>query len=388
MTLPGAAFKAAALAAGLLAAALLLAACAQVGPPRPPSANLPAAPAQFVLRRSGGELRLRWTSSPRTNDGAAQKGPITPFLCVWPTRHPRLPPPRDVFCPRAAAIAAPAAPGASGVASLPLAQLFPALPAAGGTPPRLALPSVFLALSFANSRGARGDWSAFQAVPTAPAAPPPSGLVAAVRPAPGGVAIHLAWRPVAPVASGFISGLRVFRRALPPFLAAEASGEPENGDWEAQADLPPVATAYSDRHVVVGQTYQYELRSLIGAGANQVEGPASAVVTVAARDVFPPPAPSGLRAALSPGPPVTVELSWLPVTAPDLAGYNVYRRRPPSDGAAGAWVKVNPALLPTPVFSLPLGANAPAWRFAVTAVDQRGNESAPSPPVTVFAPAP
>ena len=70
-----------------------------------------------------------------------------------------------------------------------------------------------------------------------------------------------------------------------------------------------------------------------------------------------------------------IDLSWLPVTEADLAGYAVYRRE-----GEGAWQRISPAQpVVGPAFHDPEVQPGHTYRYAVTAIDQLGHESARSP---------
>lgn len=337
-----------------------------MAPPLPPSANLPAAPPAFAATRAGDALELTWRSSPRTTDGATQRGLVRPVLCAWFTARPRLPVPAALPCPRQIPLGAAAAAGAPGAQLLPMARLRLGLPASGPPPLALAAPFVRVALGFANRRGEVGAWSAFTLVSLAPAPKPPAGLRAVL--APDGV--HLRWHALPPGEQP--AAWRVFRRELAPQASA----------FTPLADLPGSAVDYRDEQIVWGDRYAYLVRAVGGAGPSEVLGPATAALVVNARNRFPPPAPTALRAVVAPGPPpAAVALSWLPVSTARLAGYNLYRR------AAGAaeWRRLNPALLPTPVFR-DSGVASGDYEYAATAVDEDGNESPRSAPASIHVP--
>jgi len=93
-------------------------------------------------------------------------------------------------------------------------------------------------------------------------------------------------------------------------------------------------------------------------------------------DADAPSAQQGLTAKRTGG---TVHLSWTANTESDLAGYNVYR----ATSAGGPFTRINPSLVTGPIYddsSLP--ASDLLW-YAVTALDQGGNESAKSAAVSV-----
>ena len=69
----------------------------------------------------------------------------------------------------------------------------------------------------------------------------------------------------------------------------------------------------------------------------------------------------------------TIDLSWRPGAEADLAGYNVYRR----DLPAGEWRRLNAAPIAVPAFTDRTVSSGDTFVYRVTAVDSRGNESAP-----------
>ncbi len=90
-------------------------------------------------------------------------------------------------------------------------------------------------------------------------------------------------------------------------------------------------------------------------------------------DATPPPPPSGLSAVASPDGRITV--SWNSVQSFDLVAYHVYRSESPG-------VSIDPAqriaVVPAedPMFADQLTMNGVTYYYAVTAVDQSGNEGA------------
>ena len=106
----------------------------------------------------------------------------------------------------------------------------------------------------------------------------------------------------------------------------------------------------------------------------EIDGDDSPEVNVFAHDVFPPAVPSGLQAVFSgPGQQAFIDLIWAPVTDVDLEGYNVYRHE---EGAPPT--KVNAAPLKTPAYRDASVVSGKKYLYSVSAVDVRGNESAPS----------
>jgi hypothetical protein len=138
------------------------------------------------------------------------------------------------------------------------------------------------------------------------------------------------------------------------------------------------AAAVVDTGIEWQKRYQYwvdPVTSWQGAGKKgEVEGQGSPVVSVFADDIFPPVVPAGLEAVSSGAvDQPSIDLSWTPDTEPDLAGYNIYRHlesEPP--------VKINSELVKTSAFRDNKVSAGKKYYYSVSAVDQRGNESARS----------
>jgi fibronectin type 3 domain-containing protein len=86
-----------------------------------------------------------------------------------------------------------------------------------------------------------------------------------------------------------------------------------------------------------------------------------------------PSAPTGLTALAEPG---ALEIRWSPSAEGDLASYRVYRAEPNSPPARLAEVPAG-----TTLYRDETAARGAPYRYTVTAVDQAGNESAPSAPL-------
>ncbi|MGH9643249.1 MAG: hypothetical protein ACRD3Q_12590, partial [Terriglobales bacterium] len=114
----------------------------------------------------------------------------------------------------------------------------------------------------------------------------------------------------------------------------------------------------------------------------QVEGDNSNQIEVVAHDVFPPPVPAGLQAVYSgEGQKPFVDLIWAPVTAADLAGYNVYRSE---DNSVPS--KLNSEPVKTPSYRDTSVTSGKTYLYTVTAIDIRNNESKKSEPATETVP--
>ncbi len=124
------------------------------------------------------------------------------------------------------------------------------------------------------------------------------------------------------------------------------------------------------RGLTPGSTYYFAMRVRDDAG--NWSGVSNVVRWAGALDEAPPAVPSGLVSeVLGNG----LHLSWTPSSAPDLAGYSVYR----ANSAAGPYTRLNLDLITVAEYqddALPLDGSSP-W-YQVTASDLSGNESARS----------
>src|SRR5260370_1296673 len=104
-------------------------------------------------------------------------------------------------------------------------------------------------------------------------------------------------------------------------------------------------------------------------------------------------APSARRATVPPSrtrrcssrrrrPRRPMEGPWRQSEAPDLAGYMVYRR----GAATGEFVRLTAKPIATTSYVDTTVASGQAYDYRVTAIDQAGNESAPSTEVHVAVP--
>jgi hypothetical protein len=127
----------------------------------------------------------------------------------------------------------------------------------------------------------------------------------------------------------------------------------------------------------------------IGARSLPYRSATSAPVEFVLRLIYPPLPPTGLTAAgfVSTSGSYAVDLVWQPVNdsglLAGLAGYNVYREA--VDTAGGA-TKLNEAPVALPGFHDATASAGTRYRYRVTAVDKKGNES--SATTYVLEPAP
>jgi hypothetical protein len=160
-----------------------------------------------------------------------------------------------------------------------------------------------------------------------------------------------------------------------------ADGDPEHDsgglvDTTAKPDEPYRYTAMRSRSVTL-DGHKMEMRSEL-----------SDVVAITLRDVFPPAVPQGVLVAgfaVEGSDNLAADLVWQPDTESDLAGYNVYRQTLAVDGKADAVVKLTEKPVALPSFHDATVVRGYGYRYTVTAIDGKGNESPASAPVDLAA---
>lgn len=129
-----------------------------------------------------------------------------------------------------------------------------------------------------------------------------------------------------------------------------------------------------DKTIKPGQQAVFVLEAIHPGGARSEASPE---ITAVARDIFPPSTPAGLTAVAGIG---TIELAWDRSPESDVAGYRVSRAV--GDAALAPIGELTRAAS----FSDRDIKSGVTYRYAVSAIDENGNASAPSQPVTVQAP--
>lgn len=203
------------------------------------------------------------------------------------------------------------------------------------------------------TRGPRGRWSEWSNLIVlrivAPPAPP-GGL--RVEGAPEGV--RVAWE-------GEGARWRVFRKSDGEF---EQAAEVEQREW-------------LDRDARFGQTLKYAVEQVAETGAVPAVSERTAPVRIRYEDTFPPAPPAGLRVVAGTG---AIELNWDRNREEDLRAYQVWRAE-----EGGELVRLGkPAAAST--FSDRTVVAGRRYRYAVSAIDEKGNESRPCDPVEIVAP--
>jgi hypothetical protein len=358
------------LAAALAVAAAL--ACGKRGDPQPPLARTPQPVRDLAVGQRGAELSIRYVA-PRTTTGGV---PLEVHEVEVLTA------PAEGEFERAALVESHrAGPGETVVLSRPL-------------------PPPGAKLRIAARAAAKGERSALTSVVSfivQPPPPPPAALVARLTPD----GVTLAWQgtipsppppppspspsPAAsPAASGSSPAPAPARPGLPK-AAAPPAPPPRPATpgfrvfrrdpavpYDAAMNAAPITVnAFEDRTVGAGPRWCYVVRLALSTDP-LVESAPSNEVCVDVKDVSPPAAPLGVATLVTAD---AVEVSWSPSGEADLAGYRVYRA---AEGAPPARVVDLPASRTT--WRDPAPGRGGAHLYTVTAIDQAGNESAPSAP--------
>ncbi len=356
-----------------------LSGCAAIGPPLPPSLELPKPPSDLHAARKGDKVRLTWTVPQRTTDRQRVR-------YLGDTRICRSLDTAIKQCETPVGEAAPPADFASGqkASAKKLSATFTdTLPSQ--IEQEHATGFAAYAVEALNKAGRGAGLSNQVHVALVPTLPPFGDFSAKVV----SDGVLLSWRcqSVPGAKREHVRHLfRIYRRqegSRNETKIAEPDAPCIDGlhPGEAFADLPAekqsdFTASFLDQTFEWEQTYSYRgtvvsVLAMPGKPVVEVEGDDTPEVKVFAHDIFPPATPAGLQAVYSgPGQEPFIDLIWAPVTAADLAGYNVYRHE-----SGGAAVKLNAEPVKTPAFRDRNVTAGKRYFYSVSAVDLRGNES-------------
>ncbi len=345
----------------ILAAPVLFTACATIGPPQPPSLELPKPPTDLRAVRKGERVVLSWTVPSVTTDRQSARSVGLTQICRG------LEPTLKECGTRVGEAAAQLASGAAASSKQKAARSYTE-PLNGQLLSDDPSSFVTYAIEVLNADGRGAGLSNQVRVSLARTLPPPREFAARLT----GQGVVLTWaNGIPPVGSAAVHYIyRVYRRL--------EGSQDEILAGQIAAGSEPILTL-TDASIEWEKTYEYRSETVtVIARENkselQVDGDDTPEIKVVAHDVFPPAVPSGLQAVASgPGQKTFVDLVWAPVTDVDLDGYNVYRHE---EGSAP--VKVNAAPLKTPAYRDTAVAPGKSYVYSVSAVDLRGNESARS----------
>ncbi len=315
------------IAPALAAAALFAAGCGYIGGPLPPLANVPAPVRDLAAVQRGARILVSFTVPSHTTEGLAIRRALELDLRIGAAAEPFH---AEEWAAQATQV--PPAPVVQGIARYEI-------PAAQWTGKEAAI-----GVRVIGANGKQAGWSNYALVPVVPPPDKPVDLKAENTAA----GIHLAWH-----ARG--DRFRVLRRT-------------------GSESFTPVATVprteWTDGAAQFGAHYSYQVQTIVNLGnTKEAESDASDPVTFTPLDEFPPAPPTGLRATAAPN---SIELAWDQNSEPDLAGYRIYRSA--ADGPFEKIAIVNEI----PSYSDQHVEHGKTYRYALTAVDKSGNESARS----------
>lgn len=182
-------------------------------------------------------------------------------------------------------------------------------------------------------------------------------------------------------------GLRGSATEAGVFLQWEAGEGPEGRSWRVYRKGPEGEefallgkageASWLDRGIEYGRRYSYFVQAVAAAGDGEAESEPGRVLTVEPRDTFPPAVPAGLTVIAGVN---TIELAWERNAEADFAAYQIWR----SEGE-GEFTRVG-----DPVSVLSFSdtglVSGRRYKYALTAIDQAGNESAKCEAVEITAP--
>ncbi len=324
-----------------LATALLvlgLASCGYVGPVLPPSPRLPQSVTNLVAVERGDKIVIDFSTPPRTTDNI----PITRFsdidLRVGPAAIPF-----DFDTWADSATRYPVQPPPLGDPDDPVPEsLSKTIPAASWVGKRVAV-AVRTSIRKKDHYSSWSNRVVLEVVP--PLAPPVVQWKSTAK------GVSLSWQ-----AEGRNLEYRIYRQGSNDTHSTQVgtSKTPDYLDTTSQYDTP----------------YKYSVVAVEGLA----ESLPSEVVDVETKDTFAPSIPANLTALAA---PASIELSWQRSPESDLKGYFVYR-----SVDNGPYERVG-GLLTLPDFSDRHAERGKTYRYRVSAVDQKNNESEKSAPVTV-----
>ena len=361
---------------------LLAFGCASPGPPRSPSLNLPEPVRDLSVTRIGNSVEIHFTAPSRTTDKLPIKAAtVSGQICRQIGTSPCLPVPAS----RTSILNS----FSDGTPHLitwtdPLPQDI-----AQGQPQTLAYRVEFF------SPAGR---SAGLSNPAFTAAGPPASPVQDLRATGSRLGVILTWNATNQPGEVRLKREDLAFQASKPGPQTKPSKESSRTTvWLAASPLNDTSHAAQmlDSSALPDTPYRYvaQRRVSLELGNKSIEilSEPSAPVTYTLHEVYPPPTPAGLTAVGyfskpslpdSP-PPFAVDLIWQPIDnaglTAGLTGYNVYREA--IDPTTDPRDRLNTAPLQTPGFHDPSADSALRYRYSVTAVDTKGNES---PPVTVI----
>ena len=306
---------------------LLMSGCGYVGDPQPPALRIPGRVTDLRVAQQEDRIAIHFTVPELTTEGLPLKLGKVELLAGPNTQAP--------FSAEA---------WAAGAKTLDTSAVKPGPASVELTFPGWNGQEVFFRVRVLSDRGKDGGWSDFAKLRVVAPLRKPDGLKAEAT----AQGVKVTWAgPREPAGVAF----RIQRR-------------------EGNGAVVEVATAagyeWVDTQTRYGETYEYSVQSLLTADGARAESAPSDPFSIVPVDRFPPAVPTGLTALAGPS---SIELSWDPNPEPDFAGYFVYR------AASGGALERLAGPLSAPSFSDKGERPGTAYRYAVSAVDQAGNQS-------------
>jgi len=313
---------------------LCLGGCGYVGPVLPPSPEIPAQVKDLVAVERGDKIEISFRTPARTTDNVAIKkfseidlriGPAqTPFdFDAWAASAKAIPinppPPGDPFDPK----------------PLPMSEAIPLKDLLGK--------HIAVAVRTAIKRGNHySAWSNRVVLDVVP----PLNMPTDVKIAASADGVVLDW-PAIDTSEGY----RILRQGPgdKSFVDVGKADKPHFVDTSSQFDV----------------AYSYEVIAVSGAA----ESLPSKVLQITPIDTFPPSVPSGVTALAG---PESIEVSWQRSPEADTAGYYVYRAVP------GGNFERQGDLVNLPAFSDRKVEHGKTYRYQISSLDKKNNESAKS----------
>jgi predicted phage tail protein len=306
----------------------VLAGCGYIGPVQPPLANIPGDPTELAALQRGAAIYAHFKLPQMTTELKPIKGDLELDLRAGVTPNPwnlaQWAEAARKFTPQGVK---------DGVAQYRMQSL----PWTGK--------EITIAARVIGANGKASNWSGSVTLPVAAPLPTPTDLTAEST----AKGVRLSWR-------GPEQHFRILRRAegSPDVVELGTSTAPE----------------YLDTTTEFGKQYAYLVQAFEDLGSHrEAQSDLSEEKIITPKDVFPPAAPTGLRATAAAN---SIELSWDANTEPDLASYRIYR-----SVNGGAFAKIA-EVSDIPTYSDKAVEAGKTYRYEVTAVDKSGNESARS----------
>jgi hypothetical protein len=314
----------------LLAAALFSSGCGYIGEPLPPALHIPERVTDLSASQQGARIVAQFTLPSHTTERLGITKPVRIELRVGPGGTPLQ---TEVWEAAAQLLDDIPTDRPAVKYSLPVADWIGR--------------DVVIGVKIFSENGRTAGWSNLVTLSVVePLAAPGNLQVKAVA-----EGVRITWNGASP-------HYRIYRRA-----GQDASASPIH-----EIDLPE----FTDSGTQYGTAYYYSVEGYRTGGDIHATSQRSAEVEITPQDKFPPPVPTGLAVVVS---TASIELVWEPTATPDLAGYRIYRA-----ASTGSFEKLGEASQ-APSYSDVKIESGKSYRYAVTAFDKAGNESAMSGPV-------